>query len=39
VGVGHFGLLAQASSDIAVHKAQDGDGAESDADDGTGKQY
>jgi hypothetical protein len=37
VGVGHLGLLAQAASDNAVNEAQDGDGAESDADDGAGK--
>ena len=37
MGVGYLGLLAQATSDIAVNKAQDGDGTESDTDDGTGK--
>lgn len=37
MGVGHLGLLAQAASDTAVDEAQDGDGAERDANDGTGK--
>lgn len=37
VGVWHLGLLAQGASDNAVNEAQDGDGTESDADDGTGK--
>lgn len=36
MGVGHLGLLAQAGSDTTVNEAQDGDGAECNANDGTG---
>ena len=36
VGVGHLSLLAQTTSDITMNKAQDGNGAESDANDGAG---
>lgn len=37
VGVGHLGLLAQVASNTAVNEAQNGDGAECDGNDGTGK--